>query len=173
MVDIEVLALVLGASRLLMGLWHIITLPCDIVLFSWLTREHPNLVALIVLGCSIHLASLHSRFHFLVHLVLPHLFLLAKRAALGLVQVWLLIAHHASLILPVLNHDLRALLLALEVYTLYLLRWAYSWLLLLPIVKAVGLTLLIRWPLVWLIAPIILVMITSRVLVEHLRSTVH
>jgi hypothetical protein len=75
-----------------------------------------------------------------------------------------LVGHHASLILPILNHYLRALLLPLIVYVLNFLGWALSWLLLLTIVKTVGLALLSHWSMRsirWLVAAIILVLVTS------------
>lgn len=88
----------------------------------------------------------------------------------------MLVGHHASLILPILNHYLRALLLPLIVYVLNFLGWALSWLLLLTIVKTVGLALLSHWSMRsirWLVAAIILVLVTSWVLVKHFAGTMH
>ena len=177
MINIQVLApLIFGTCSLLLSLGLIITLPQVIRLARRLPREDSHLVALVILSSSIHLVRLHCRLHLLMHLALSHwIFLLPKGAALRLGHVLLLIGHHASLILPVLNEYLRALLLALEVHTLNFLGWAHAWLLLLTIIETVGLTLLDGWPLraiSWLVAAVVLVLFTG-VLVEHLTGAVH
>jgi hypothetical protein len=87
-----------------------------------------------------------------------------------------LVSHHTPLILPILNHYLRALLLPLIVNVLDFLGWALPWLLLLSIVKTVGLALLSHWSMRsirWLVAAIILVLVASWVLVKHFASTMH
>jgi hypothetical protein len=72
------LTLVLGATSLFLRLWLlVVTLPLEIIwLTCWFSRKHSYLFTLVILGCSIHLVGLHRWFHFLVHLVLPHFFLL-------------------------------------------------------------------------------------------------
>lgn len=182
MVNVQItLTLVLVATRLFLGL-GVVALSNKFIWLSRFSRE-PQLLCLVILSSSIHLlvGGLHGRFHFLVHyvtLVLSHLLLLSKRATLWFVVDILLLSHHTSLILPILNHYLRTLLLTLIVHIiiLYPLWRACSWLLLLAVVKAVWLSLFRCWSMratCRLITSIVLVLFTSWVLVEHFAGTVH